>query len=83
LSRARALAGIEDGVLTRHVHAGTTVRRRFDAIVAGVAGLPELALHPAAVATATQGLIAGDAVAPRSALHAFREGDAAGRAIGR
>jgi hypothetical protein len=27
-------------------------------------------------------LVAGDAVAPRTALHAFREGDRAGRSIG-
>ena len=83
LEPSTALAGIEDGeVLMRHVHAGTTARRRFDAIVAGVAGLPELGLRPAALASAPQVLVAGDAVAPRSALHAFREGDAAGRAVG-
>ena len=82
LEPSTALAGIEDGeVLTRHVHAGTTARRRFDAIVAGVAGLPELALRPTALACAQQVLVAGDAVAPRTALHAFREGDAAGRAV--
>jgi hypothetical protein len=83
LEPSTVLAGIEAGeVITRHVHAGTTARRRFDAIVAGVAGLPELGLRPVALASAQQVLVAGDAVAPRSALHAFREGDAAGRAVG-
>lgn len=84
LEASTAFAAIEDGhVLTRHVHSGATARRRFDAVVAGVPGLPRLELIEAAHAAAAQVLVAGDAVAPRSALHAFREGDAAGRAVGR
>jgi 2,4-dienoyl-CoA reductase-like NADH-dependent reductase (Old Yellow Enzyme family) len=83
LEPSTAFVAIEDGhVLTRHVHSGAKLRRRFDAVVAGVAGLPELGLREAALVAARQVLIAGDAVAPRSALHAFREGDAAGRAVG-
>jgi len=83
LEPSTALVGAERGeVLTRHVHSRTVARRRFDAVIAGVAGLPELGLAPAAAAHAGEVLIAGDAVAPRSALHAFREGDAAARRIG-
>ena len=83
LEPSTALAGIERGqVLTRHVHARTVVRRRFDAVLAGVPGMPELGLRPAASACAGRLLLAGDAVAPRTALHAFREGDAAARRIG-
>jgi NADPH-dependent 2,4-dienoyl-CoA reductase/sulfur reductase-like enzyme len=83
LEPSTALVGADRGeVLTRHVHTGALTRRRFDAIVAGVPGIPELGLRAAAEARAPQVLVAGDAVAPRTALHAFREGDAAGRAIG-
>jgi hypothetical protein len=83
LEPSTALAGIERGeVLTRHVHAGSIRRRRFDAVVAGVPGRPDLTLHDAAARSGAQVLIAGDAVAPRSALHAFRDGDAAGRSVG-
>ena len=83
LEASTAFAAIEDGhVLTRHVHSGARARRRFGAVVAGVPGLPRLELSEAAHAAAKQVLVAGDAVAPRSALHAFREGDMAGRAVG-
>ncbi len=83
LEPSTAYLTIEDGtVLTRHVYSGARSRRPFDAVIAGVAGMPRLELREAAKAAAPQVLLAGDAVAPRSALHAFREGDAAGRAIG-
>ena len=83
LEASTALAQIERGeVTTRHVHSGRMTTRRFDAVVAGVAGEPDLALHEAALATAAQVLLAGDVVAPRTALHAFREGDRVGRSVG-
>ncbi len=83
LEPSTALLRIDGGeVATRHVHSGQLSTRRFDAIVAGVAGEPELGLYDAAVHSGAQVLLAGDAVAPRTALHAFREGDRVGRAIG-
>jgi 2,4-dienoyl-CoA reductase-like NADH-dependent reductase (Old Yellow Enzyme family) len=82
LEPSTALMRIEGGaVTTRHVHSGQLTTRTFDAVVAGVAGEPDLGLLDAAHAAATQVLLAGDAVAPRTALHAFREGDRAGRAV--
>lgn len=65
----------------RHVHSGRRERRSVDVLVAGVAGEPELGLYAAAHRVSSQVLLAGDVVAPRSAMHAFREGDAAARAI--
>jgi 2,4-dienoyl-CoA reductase-like NADH-dependent reductase (Old Yellow Enzyme family) len=82
LEPSTALARIQDGqVVTRHVHSGEVRTRRFDAVVAGVAGEPDLSLHEAALAATGQVLLAGDVVAPRTALHAFREGDRAGRTV--
>jgi 2,4-dienoyl-CoA reductase-like NADH-dependent reductase (Old Yellow Enzyme family) len=63
---------------TRHIHTGEATSRRFDAVVAGVAGRADVALAHAAARTGARVLVAGDAVAPRTALHAFREGDDAG-----
>ena len=81
LLTTRQLTGIERGeVLLRHVHARTVERRPADAVVAGVPGRPRLALAAAAEALGARVLVAGDATAPRTALHAFREGDDAGRA---
>ena len=64
---------------------GTSTRARcdsgpFDAIVAGVHGRSETALADDRRAGRDPAPLAGDAVAPRSALHAFREGADAGRA---
>jgi len=82
LQPSTAFTGIAGGeVTTRHVHSGHVARRRFDLVVAGVPGLPDLALRAPAEETGVQVLVAGDAVAPRSAMHAFREGDAAARAV--
>ena len=53
----------------------------FTAVVAGVPGRPDLSLYAAAVATGAAVHLAGDVVAPRSAMHAYREGDNAGRAV--
>ena len=66
--------------VTRHIHTRRVQERRFDAIVAGVPGRSDTSLGAAVERTGARLLVAGDAVAPRTALHAFREGDDAGRA---
>jgi NADPH-dependent 2,4-dienoyl-CoA reductase/sulfur reductase-like enzyme len=82
LEPSTALAGIEHGEAeTLHVHSGDRLRRRFDRIVAGAPGRPRLELSAAVVAVGARLLVAGDAIAPRTALHAFREGSDAARAI--
>ena len=43
-------------------------------------GAPDTSLGAAVERSGARLLLAGDAVAPRTALHAFREGDDAGRA---
>ena len=65
---------------TRHVHSKEVRTRRFDAIVAGVPGRSDTSLAAAVERSGARLLLAGDAVAPRTAMHAFREGDDAGRA---
>ena len=55
--------------------------RPFDLVVAGVAGRSDTSLAAAAEQAGVRLLVAGDAVAPRTALHAFREGDDVGRAV--
>jgi 2,4-dienoyl-CoA reductase-like NADH-dependent reductase (Old Yellow Enzyme family) len=72
------IAGGEAG--TRHVHTREVKMRAFDAVVAGVPGRSETSLAAAVERSGARLLVAGDAVAPRTALHAFREGDDAGRA---
>jgi len=82
--------GLRTGIQLRDVHAGEAVLRALhsgaesrlaiDAIVAGVPGRPELELDEPARALGARVLVAGDAVAPRDALRAFREGEDAGRA---
>jgi 2,4-dienoyl-CoA reductase-like NADH-dependent reductase (Old Yellow Enzyme family) len=67
-------------VLTRHVHSRAEGELELDVLVAGVAGRPDLSLRAPALASGARVIVAGDATAPRTALHAFREGDAAGRA---
>ena len=66
--------------VTRHIHTRQVQERRFDAIVAGVPGRSDTSLGAAVERSGARLLVAGDAVAPRTALHAFREGDDAGRA---
>ena len=81
LEPSTVLTGIADGeAITRHAHSGEVRRRAFDAVVAGVHGRSDVSLAPAVERAGVRLLIAGDAVAPRTALHAFREGDDAGRA---
>jgi 2,4-dienoyl-CoA reductase-like NADH-dependent reductase (Old Yellow Enzyme family) len=82
LEASTIFVAIEDGqVVTRHVYSKQVTRRPFTAVVAGVPGRPDLSLHEAAVASGATVHLAGDVVAPRSAMHAFREGDNAGRAV--
>jgi len=45
------------------------------------AGSAELSLVTLVEAAGKELVVAGDAVAPRTAMHAFREGDGAGRAV--
>ena len=73
--------GVQDGeAVTRHVHTREVRRRSFDAVVAGVHGRADTSLAGAVERAGRKLLVAGDAVAPRTALHAYREGDDAGRA---
>ena len=67
--------------LAGFVHSRQVRQRRFATIVAGVMGRSDTTLAAAVEGAARRLLVAGDAVAPRTALHAFREGDDAGRAI--
>jgi hypothetical protein len=67
--------------LTQQIHSKEHRWRRFDAIVACAPGRSETALADLAEAAGIPFTLAGDAVAPRTAMHAFREGDDAGRAL--
>jgi NADPH-dependent 2,4-dienoyl-CoA reductase/sulfur reductase-like enzyme len=80
LQPSTQLIGIDGGhALTRHVHSRRPGMIEADLIVASVPGEPDLSLRPFAGQLGARVLLAGDAMAPRTALHAFREGDAAGR----
>jgi 2,4-dienoyl-CoA reductase-like NADH-dependent reductase (Old Yellow Enzyme family)/thioredoxin reductase len=61
---------------------GKVQTREFDFIVAGTHPRPQTGLFDA-TSKHCEVVMAGDVVAPRSALEAFREGDRAGRQIGR
>lgn len=75
------LARVENGeALIRHAFSGAERREGFDLIVAGVAPSLQTGLIEA-LGGRYQVLSAGDMVAPRSALEAFREGDRCGRTI--
>ena len=65
---------------TQHIHSREVRMRPFDVIVAGVPGRSDTSLAAAVERAGARLLLAGDAVAPRTAMHAFREGDDAGRA---
>ena len=65
---------------TQHIHSREVQTRSFGLIVAGVAGCSDTSLAAAVERSGARLLLAGDAVAPRTAMHAFREGDDAGRA---
>jgi NADPH-dependent 2,4-dienoyl-CoA reductase/sulfur reductase-like enzyme len=70
----------EGEAVLRALHSGEERHVAVDAIVAGVPGRPELELEAPARELGARVLLAGDVVAPRDALRAFREGDDAGRA---
>lgn len=77
-----SLTAIEDGqVIATHVHSKQTVRIPADLLVAGVPATPNLALKSELDRLGIPTLVVGDANAPRSAMHAFREGADAGAAI--
>ncbi|MEQ8718444.1 MAG: FAD-dependent oxidoreductase [Acidimicrobiales bacterium] len=69
-------------VTTRHVYSKQRSTRPFDAVVAGVHARANTALRASAEATGAHVHLAGDAVAPRTAMHAFREGADVGAAVG-
>jgi 2,4-dienoyl-CoA reductase-like NADH-dependent reductase (Old Yellow Enzyme family) len=74
--------GLTDGTASwRHVYTRSRSEGSVDAVVVGAARIPDLSLIEAARATGARVLLAGDSVAPRSAMHAFREGDNVGREI--
>jgi hypothetical protein len=81
LEPSTTFGGIAEGrAVTRHVYTKEIRSRPFAAVVAGVHGRSETSLEPAVERAGVRLIVAGDAVAPRTALHAFREGDDAGRA---
>jgi NADPH-dependent 2,4-dienoyl-CoA reductase/sulfur reductase-like enzyme len=81
LLAAVQLRDVREGhAVLRALHSGQERSVAVDAIVAGVPGRPELELDGPARELGARVLLAGDAVAPRDALRAFREGDDAGRA---
>lgn len=81
LEPSTVFGGVAGGqALTRHIHTRETRWRPFGAVVAGVHGRADTGLAHAVERAGKRLLLAGDAVAPRTALHAFREGDDAGRA---
>jgi NADPH-dependent 2,4-dienoyl-CoA reductase/sulfur reductase-like enzyme len=81
IESSTVFGGTSDGeAATRHIHSGEVKTRPFDLVVAGVAGRSDTSLAGAAERAGARLIVAGDAVAPRTALHAFREGDDAGRA---
>lgn len=81
LLTAAQFRGVREGeAVLRLLQSGEERRVAVDAIVAGVPGRPELDLDGPAREVGARVLLAGDAVAPRDALRAFREGDDVGRA---
>lgn len=75
------LVAIADGMATlQNVYSGKTWSQEFDFVVAGVHPVPQKDLH-GFLAERYPVVLAGDVVAPRTALEAFREGDRAGRSL--
>jgi len=82
IETSTVFGGVGGGeTITRHVHSGEVRQRAFDLVVAGCPGRADTTLAPAARRAGTRLLVVGDAVAPRTAMHAFREGEDAGRAV--
>jgi 2,4-dienoyl-CoA reductase-like NADH-dependent reductase (Old Yellow Enzyme family) len=81
IEASTVLGGTVDGQAgTQHIHSREVRQRPFDLIVAGVPGRSDTSLAAAVERAGARLLLAGDAIAPRTAMHAFREGDDAGRA---
>jgi len=75
------LKSVKDGVAElQNVYSAAATTAEFDFIVAGVHPTPNNALYEVA-SRHCRTIMAGDVVAPRSALEAFREGDRAGREV--
>jgi hypothetical protein len=82
LRTSTAVMRISDGeVELRHLFSKKTEVLSFDALVAGTMAQADTSLLEIAHSFTGDVILAGDAVAPRTALHAFREGDDAGRQI--
>ncbi len=82
LEASTAFAGIAARqALTRHLYTRELRSRPFAVVVAGVHGRSDTSLAAVVEQAGVRLLVAGDAVAPRTALHAFREGDDVGRAV--
>ena len=76
------ITGLSDGKITwRHAYTKALRSLTVDALVMGIARQPDLRLVDAARSVTNRVVLAGDAAAARSAMHAFREGDNAGREI--
>jgi 2,4-dienoyl-CoA reductase-like NADH-dependent reductase (Old Yellow Enzyme family)/thioredoxin reductase len=77
----RALAVTRGEVRIEDLLTGAVRAERYDAVVAGTPPVPNLALVGACQGLGVPVRVVGDAFAPRTALQAFREGDAAARSI--
>ena len=81
---SEVFTGTTDGTATlRHAHTREVTDVPVDVVVAGVHRLADDGMRDelAALAPELPVLLAGDAVAPRTAMHAIRDGDGAGRAL--
>lgn len=77
-----AVTAIAEGhVVTSHVHSREVARIPADLLVAGIPGVPDLTLSDQLDRLGVPTIVVGDASAPRSAMHAFRDGADAGAAI--
>jgi len=75
------LKSVKDGAAElQHVYSGASQAVKFDFIVAAIHPTPNKSLYRTAADTCKV-IMAGDVVAPRSAMEAFREGDKAGREV--
>jgi 2,4-dienoyl-CoA reductase-like NADH-dependent reductase (Old Yellow Enzyme family)/NADPH-dependent 2,4-dienoyl-CoA reductase/sulfur reductase-like enzyme len=77
-----SMTTVADGyVVATHVHSRQVMRVRADYLVAGIPATPNLALVDDLDRRGIRTIVVGDASAPRSALHAFRDGSDAGARI--
>lgn len=82
LDASLAFTGVADGLVAfRQVHSGRLVREPADALVAGIPPVSDTRLAEPLQRAGFPVLVCGDAVAPRSAMHAFREGADAAYAL--